>query len=229
MFFWMWGTRQAGTSTPKSPRATMMPSATSKMASKFSTASEHSILAMILMPSPPCPSKNRRTARTPSASRTNDAATKSTSCPIPNSRSVAVLVRERRQGKRRARHVHGLALAERACVPHDAADVGAVHALHLELDKPVVHEDGRALPHGRGQARAALRDQLGRALHRALDEHDPAAGRKLHRTAARQAAGADLRPAGVEQHGAGRVQLAAHLAQTLHARGGARRASRARS
>ena len=88
MFFWIWGTRQAGTSTPRSPRATMTPSAASRMASKFSTASEHSIFATILMPSPPCPSKNRRTARTPSASRTNDAATKSMSCPMPNSRSA---------------------------------------------------------------------------------------------------------------------------------------------
>ena len=48
-FFWIPGTSSAGTSTPKSPRATMIPSDTSTISAKFSTASTDSILEKILI------------------------------------------------------------------------------------------------------------------------------------------------------------------------------------
>ncbi len=48
MFFWIRGTFSGGISTPRSPRATMMPSAASRMPGKLSTASGFSILAMTL-------------------------------------------------------------------------------------------------------------------------------------------------------------------------------------
>ena len=47
IFFWICGTWSAGISTPRSPRATMMPSAASRISSIFSTPSAFSILAII--------------------------------------------------------------------------------------------------------------------------------------------------------------------------------------
>ena len=44
--FWTIGTSSSGISTPRSPRATMMPSKASTISSRFSTACGFSILAM---------------------------------------------------------------------------------------------------------------------------------------------------------------------------------------
>mmetsp|Transcript_24424 Transcript_24424/g.37111 ORF Transcript_24424/g.37111 Transcript_24424/m.37111 type:complete len:203 (-) Transcript_24424:298-906(-) len=52
--FWAIQIFSMGISIPRSPRATMMPSATSKISSKFAIPSTFSILAMILMLSPQC-------------------------------------------------------------------------------------------------------------------------------------------------------------------------------
>ena len=73
--FWMIGTSSYGSSTPRSPRAIITASATSRIASKSSIAGRVSILATI--GGPPGPSNSRR-ARTSSARRTNDWATYST-------------------------------------------------------------------------------------------------------------------------------------------------------
>ena len=45
--FWITAISSIGTSTPRSPRATMMPSAAARISSKCSSASERSILAMM--------------------------------------------------------------------------------------------------------------------------------------------------------------------------------------
>ena len=71
--FWMIGTSSNGTSTPKSPRATMIPSATSKISSTFLTPCILSILAMIFI-CPPCSSKILRISKISCAVRVNDAA-----------------------------------------------------------------------------------------------------------------------------------------------------------
>ena len=70
--FWMIGTSSYGTSTPRSPRATMTASATPQMASKSSTAPRVSIFAMIGGPSGP---SRPRSSSTSAARRTNDCAT----------------------------------------------------------------------------------------------------------------------------------------------------------
>ena len=49
MLFWMIGTSSSGTSTPRSPRATMTPSASSRISSMLLTPWTDSILAMIFM------------------------------------------------------------------------------------------------------------------------------------------------------------------------------------
>ncbi len=85
--FWMAGTSEKGISTPRSPRATMMPSATSQMAAMLSTPARFSIFAMISMSLPPFWSRKLRIAWTSSLVETKDAAMKSTSCSMPNSRS----------------------------------------------------------------------------------------------------------------------------------------------
>src|SRR5690606_3277852 len=47
--YWTRGTSSAGIATPRSPRATMIPSATARISSMLSTAAWVSILAIILM------------------------------------------------------------------------------------------------------------------------------------------------------------------------------------
>ena len=82
IFFWMWGTFSAGISTPMSPLATMMPSAASMMASRFSMPSAFSIFAITFILEP-CSSSMALISLIQSAVRTKDAAMKSKPCLIP--------------------------------------------------------------------------------------------------------------------------------------------------
>ena len=82
MFFWMMGISVKSISTPMSPRATMMPSATDRMSGRLLTPSWFSILAMILM-AEPASSNSRRISRTSAAVRTKLAAMKSKPCSTP--------------------------------------------------------------------------------------------------------------------------------------------------
>ena len=79
----MIGTRDSGTSTPMSPRATMMPSLASRILSKFTMASSRSILEMIWV-SRPWSSSTRLTSWTCFSSVTIDMATKSACCSAAN-------------------------------------------------------------------------------------------------------------------------------------------------
>ena len=72
--FWTIGTSSVPSSTPRSPRATITPSAASRIASRFSTACGFSILAMTGVASP-IDRTRAFASRTSSARRTNDIAT----------------------------------------------------------------------------------------------------------------------------------------------------------
>mmetsp|Transcript_16021 Transcript_16021/g.47544 ORF Transcript_16021/g.47544 Transcript_16021/m.47544 type:complete len:378 (-) Transcript_16021:455-1588(-) len=74
------GTFSTGISMPRSPRATMMPSVTSRISSKLSSPAAFSILEMILTWWPPASSSTRRMNSTSALLCTNDAATKSILC-----------------------------------------------------------------------------------------------------------------------------------------------------
>ena len=82
IFFWMTGTSSAGTSTPRSPRATMMPSETARISSKLLTPARFSIFGMISM-WPPCFAIRLRISSTSEGRWMNDAATKSMSFWMP--------------------------------------------------------------------------------------------------------------------------------------------------
>ncbi len=73
ILFWSRGTCSGDISTPRSPRATMMPSAARMISSRFRMASGFSILAMIGM-STPCILRNRRVVLMSLAVRTNESA-----------------------------------------------------------------------------------------------------------------------------------------------------------
>ena len=72
------GTSMAGISTPRSPRAIIIPSAISQISSMFSTPERFSILAMISISAPPFSSRKRRISATSFFRDTKEAATKST-------------------------------------------------------------------------------------------------------------------------------------------------------
>ena len=91
--FWSWhfrmilfctsGISSVASCTPRSPRATMMPSATRMIPSMFATPSWSSIFAMMCMCEPSA-MRICRISRTSSCLRTNEAATKSISCRTAN-------------------------------------------------------------------------------------------------------------------------------------------------
>ena len=83
----MRGTRSSGISRPRSPRATMTPSDTSRMASIAATASGRSIFAMIGRCGAPNPAATSRTRMRSAADCTKLSATQSTPWAIPNCRS----------------------------------------------------------------------------------------------------------------------------------------------
>ena len=85
--FWIRGTSSAGTSTPKSPRATMIPSATSMISSMFSTPSTHSIFGNTLISGLPFSAINFLISNTSCFLLTNEAAMKFTSCLQPKIKS----------------------------------------------------------------------------------------------------------------------------------------------
>ena len=86
-YFCRAGTSMKGISTPRSPRATMMPSATSQISSTLSTPLRFSILAMMSMSLPPLAFSRSRMACTSDLEDTKEAATKSTPFSMPKSRS----------------------------------------------------------------------------------------------------------------------------------------------
>ena len=88
MVFWMWGTWAAGTSTPRSPRATMMPSEASRISSKFLTPSALSILGKIWTCGAPISTQMSRICLTAAPSRMKDAAMASMPSSQPNMMSA---------------------------------------------------------------------------------------------------------------------------------------------
>ena len=101
------GTAAGPISTPRSPRATITPSASARISSSTSTASAFSIFA-ITRAREPASSISLRRSRTSAAERTNDSATKSTSERERELEVVDVLARQRRDRQRHAGQVHAL-------------------------------------------------------------------------------------------------------------------------
>lgn len=87
IIFWAKITSSTGISTPRSPRATMMPSEASRISSKLLRPSWFSILEMMWMFSPPCAFRCSRISITSERLRIKEAATKSTPCSQPKIRS----------------------------------------------------------------------------------------------------------------------------------------------
>ena len=86
-YFCTAGTSTNGISTPRSPLATIIPSAISQISSILSTPARFSIFAIISISAPPFSSRKSLIDLMSDFVDTNDAATKSTSFLIPNKRS----------------------------------------------------------------------------------------------------------------------------------------------
>ena len=84
--FWMCGTSSIGTSSPRSPRATITASTLARMPGRFFIASCRSSFATIGT-SVPRSSNDLFTSMMSDADRTNETAMKSTPCSMPNLRS----------------------------------------------------------------------------------------------------------------------------------------------
>ena len=110
-------TRSMGISTPRSPRATMRPSQTSRMASICSTAWERSILATMKGACPRATAASR-TARTSSGPCTNDTATASTPSRQGEGQQLPIALGEGGDAQVDAREAHSVARAQLAAHDH---------------------------------------------------------------------------------------------------------------
>mmetsp|Transcript_34487 Transcript_34487/g.87001 ORF Transcript_34487/g.87001 Transcript_34487/m.87001 type:complete len:201 (+) Transcript_34487:740-1342(+) len=87
IMFWARKTFSGVMCAPRSPRATMTPSASSRISSRFSSASIVSILATTFMSAPPSSMRRSLMYSRSSLLRTNEAATMSTSASMASCRS----------------------------------------------------------------------------------------------------------------------------------------------
>ena len=148
-----------GTSTPRSPRATMMPSAAFRISSKCSRASERSILAMMKG----CLPMRLAAARTASmsAARFHERLAHRVHAVLQGEfQAGAVVVGERADAEIDARQVEALPGTQLAADRDFAVHVVACHALDDELHQAVVEEEPVARLHDPGQPLEAHRDTL---------------------------------------------------------------------
>ena len=138
--FWIGGTFCTGSSTPRSPRAIMMPSETARMASKVRTAAGFSIFDRIAA---------RPAHQAPRLLHVGGALHEAQRQPVDAELAdelqiVPVLVRQRLERQQHVGDVDPLAVRDGAA-DHNLAlrEVGAALD-HLEPDLAVVHQEGRA-------------------------------------------------------------------------------------
>ena len=170
-----------GTSTPRSPRATMIPSAAARISSKCSSASERSILAMMNGTRPIFAAAVRAASSMSFARSTNDWLTASTPAPSANSRhsrsrSVKALMPEIDP-----RQVQSFARTQLAADRDGAMHVVAFDALDDELHKAVVEEEAVAGFHHARQRFEAHRNAMRVADNVFVRESELVARAKLNR------------------------------------------------
>ena len=134
------GTSSSGSSTPRSPRATMIASNASTIASRLSIASGFSSLA-ITGTRLPTRSITSCTSSMSAGERTNDSATRSTPRPQRELEILDVLLRQRRHRHVHARQRHALVVADRSALGDRADHVVAVDLLDDQTDVSVVDEN----------------------------------------------------------------------------------------
>ena len=149
--FWTMGTSSRGSSTPRSPRATMTPSKAATMPSRLATACGFSTLAKTGMRRP-ISSMIACTSSTSAAERTNDRKTKST--PIRSAQRRSSLSLSDSAGTLTAtpgRLIPLLLLTGPPSITR-VRTRGTVDLDHLELDLAVIDQDGVAGVAVTGQA-----------------------------------------------------------------------------
>ena len=150
--FWIGGTCWTGSSTPRSPRATMMPSEASRIAAKALTAAGFSILDMIAAR----PSASSRASKTSLARCTKQSASQSTPSSQANSRSFLSLSRERGERQHDVGDVDALAVRDLAADHHlGHARASGEHSVTLQPDLAVVDQQRRARPRAPRKSRDA--------------------------------------------------------------------------
>ena len=140
--FWIGGTCCTGSSTPRSPRATMMPSEASRISAKALTAAGFSIFDRIAAR----PSASSRASKTSLGRCTKLSASQSTPSSQANSRSFLSFADERRQRQHHVGHVDALAVRDLAADDHLGQRVLRRAFGDLQPDLAVVDQQRRARP-----------------------------------------------------------------------------------
>src|ERR1035441_2951718 len=216
----MRGTVSSATSTPKSPRATITPSASCRMASMFSQACGFSILATMGSGPDSMPRSASRKPCTSAAVRTKESATISMPCATPKHRSPrSFSVSERRRAYGHARQIDALVIANRPAGDHFRAHRWAADGDHAQFDGAIGQQHpvagfyvGGEIEVSGGGAPAIAQERLGG------DGEDAACFERA--AAARKSAEADLGRLQVEENAGGAAQFRGDLADGGKARGG---------
>ena len=145
------GTFSAPTSTPRSPRATMTPSAAAN--DRVQLLEGMGVLDLGDDPDSGC-ARLKLAAHEPNIADVAYERHRQIVEPLLDGEGDvgAVLVRERRQAQRHARHVHPCTAREQTATPHLRVDQGVAAADHFELDLPIAEEDAIAGPNVHRQA-----------------------------------------------------------------------------
>ena len=198
--FWIGGTWCTGSSTPRSPRATMMPSEASRISAKALTAAGFSILERIAAR----PSASSRASKTSVGRCTKESASQSTPSSQANSRSLRSLAESAASGSTTSGTLTPLRLE---ISPPTTTSVSGVlgRALdHLHPELAVVDEERRAGLERREDLRVRQADPGGVALGRveveaearALGEQSPGRRRRCRTGASAPAGRRGCRSAG---------------------------------
>ena len=208
--FWIAGTCSAGSSTPRSPRATISASAWAMISSSRSTAEGFSSLAMMRARSP-----IRSRASMMSSGRCGTARSSRRPAPAPCP-GRAGPGRERGDRQHHARHVDALAVGQSSAHQHLGIRAGRVAGVDAQAQAAVVQQQLGA-GHQRGEdLGVGQTDALGVAGARVQVQAEALAGLQLRRPL-REGAHAQLGALQVGHHADGAAGLDLDLAQDGHA------------
>ena len=192
--FWITAICSTGTSTPRSPRATMMPSDAFRISSRCLSASARSILAMMKG----CLPTAFAAARTASMSARcfHERLAHGVHAILEREfQAGAVVVGERTDAEINARQIEALLGTQLTADRDVALDIVARDALHDQLDQAVVEKKPVAGLHDFGQPIEAHRDALPVADDVLAGQREAFAGKQLNRLRLRTCQDASSDPA----------------------------------
>ena len=207
--FWIMGTSSIGISTPRSPRATMIPFAMARMLSMFWTACHFSTLTM-MGTCAPCVSISRAELTNIVGCAHEREGHVVDSSPQARQQIMSVLIRDCRDMEVRLGKVDSLVVREGSTLQDFCDDSVALDLTCLETNQSVINEDKFSGTYLGCQARIVHTGLLGVAIYHPGRQTEDISGHDLTWPLSERAQ-ADLWPLQVLQNGQWKVEITADL------------------